>query len=181
MRTLRISHPAISGSKNGETIHFYRDILGMDLVLRQDNMDVPWEEHLFFHVGGDNFIAYFVPKEGAPELPPAQSGSGHMDHLALDVDSETLEEAAGRLRAESVQFEGPVDRGYERSIYFQDPNGTTIELLAWITPPPADLPQAAIIARAQSLREARGARFIEDEDVRAAIAQLHSERVGAPA
>ncbi|HEX6030582.1 MAG TPA: VOC family protein, partial [Tepidiformaceae bacterium] len=95
--------------------------------------------------------------------------------------SETLEEAARRLQAESVQFEGPVDRGYERSIYFQDPNGTTIELLAWLTPPPADLPQAAIIARAQSLREARGARFIEDEDVRAAIAQLHSERVGAPA
>src|SRR5688572_21098581 len=111
MRTLRISHPAISGSKNAETIHFYRDILGMDLVLRQDNLDVPHEEHLFFHVGNDTFIAYFVPKEGAPELPHAQSGSGHMDHLAIDVDDASLEEAIRRLSAEGVAFEGPVDRG----------------------------------------------------------------------
>ena len=172
MRTLRISHPAISGSKNAETIHFYRDILGMELVLRQDNLDVPWEEHLFFHVGNDTFIAYFVPKEGAPELPPAQSGSGHMDHIALDVDDANLEEAIRRLSAEGVAFEGPVDRGYERSIYFKDPNGATVELLAWITTPPADVSQAEIIKRAQSIREARGAAFIEDEDIRAAIAAL---------
>ncbi|MEX0781122.1 MAG: VOC family protein [Dehalococcoidia bacterium] len=172
MRTLRISHPAISGSKNAETIHFYRDILGMDLVLRQDNLDVPWEEHLFFHVGHDTFIAYFVPKEGAQELPPAQSGSGHLDHLAIDVDDASLEEAMGRLSAEGITFEGPVDRGYERSIYFQDPNGATVELLAWLTTPPPGIPQAAIIKRAQAVREARGARFIEDEDIRTAIADL---------
>lgn len=173
MRTLRISHPAISGSKNAETIHFYRDILGMDLVLRQDNLDVPWEEHLFFHAGNDTFIAYFVPKDGAPDLPPAQSGSGHMDHLALDVDGEALAEAIARLTAEGIPFEGPVDRGYERSIYFKDPNGATVELLAWLTPPPPHLPQAEIIKRAQALREARGAVFIEDEDIRAAIDALN--------
>ena len=33
----------------------------MELVLRQPNLDFPKEEHLFFHVGNDNFIAYFVP------------------------------------------------------------------------------------------------------------------------
>lgn len=177
MRTLRISHPAISGSKNAETIHFYQDLLGMELVLRQDNLDVPWEEHLFFHVGNDNFIAYFVPKEGAPELPPAQSGSGHMDHLAIDVESEVLEEAAERLRAAGVTVDGPVDRGYERSIYFQDPNGATVEFLAWITPPPAGIPQAQLIKRAQEHRIARGASFIEDEDIRAAIAEIDQGRV----
>ncbi|MGH2609571.1 MAG: VOC family protein [Tepidiformaceae bacterium] len=172
MRTLRISHPAISGSRNAETIHFYCDVLGMELVLRQDNLDVPWEEHLFFHAGNDTFIAYFVPKEGAPALPPAQSGSGHMDHLALDVDNENLSQAMARLSEAGIAFEGPVDRGYERSIYFQDPNGATVELLAWITPPPAGIPQARIIQRAQALREARGAAFIDDQDIRAAIAEL---------
>ena len=53
-----------------------------------------------------------------------------------------------------------------------DTEDVTVELLAWITPPPANLTQAAIIARAQQLREARGASFIDDEDVRAAIAAL---------
>lgn len=174
---IRISHPAISGANAKETMHFYTQVLGMELVLRQDNLDYPLEEHLFFHVGDDNFIAYFVPKEGVDPATyeQAKSGSGHMDHLALDIDLASLDAAKERLVAAGVAVEGPIDRGYERSIYFQDPNGVTLELLAWITPPPPDFTQAHIIRRAQQLREARGASFIEDEDVRAAIAQLRSE------
>jgi hypothetical protein len=67
---------------------------------------------------------------------------------------------------------GPIDRAYERSIYFKDPNGVTAEFLAWITPPPPGMSQAAIFNRAQAIREQRGAEFIEDEDIRAAIGQL---------
>jgi glyoxalase family protein len=174
--TVRISHPALTGSKNTETIRFYTEVLGMELVLRQPNLDFPAEEHLFFHVGNDNFIAYFVPvDETAHQLAPATSGNGGLDHLALDVDEAGFAEAVRRLTAAGVPFEGPVDRGYERSVYFKDPNGVTVELLVWITPPPADLPQAAIIKRAQAIRENRGAAFVEDEDVRRAIAELQAE------
>lgn len=173
--TVRISHPALTGYKNAETVRFYTEVLGMELVLRQPNLDFPLEEHLFFHVGNDNFIAYFVPvDEAAHQLEPARSGSGGMDHLALDVDETGFEDAARRLTAAGVAFEGPVDRGYERSIYFKDPNGVTVELLVWITPPPPDLPQASIIKRAQAIREARGATFIEDVDIRQAIADLQA-------
>jgi hypothetical protein len=42
----------------------------------------------------------------------------------------------------------------------------------WITGPPADMPQAAILKRAQAIRQARGAAFIEDRDIRQAIAEL---------
>lgn len=173
-RTVRISHPAISGANANETIEFYTQTLGMELVLRQDNLDYEPEEHLFFHVGDDNFIAYFVPKPGVDpaSYERATSGSGHMDHLAIDIRASDLETFRERLVAAGVAVEGPVDRGYERSIYFPDPNGVTIELLAWITEPPEGMSQAAIIRCAQQLREQRGARFIEDEDVRAAIAQL---------
>jgi catechol 2,3-dioxygenase-like lactoylglutathione lyase family enzyme len=175
VHTLRISHPGLTGRKNAETVRFYTEILGMELVLRQPNLDFPAEEHLFFHVGNDTFIAYFVPvDEAASEYDDARPGSGHMDHLALDVDAQTIDLAASRLRAAGVEVEGPVDRGYERSIYFKDPNGVTVELLAWITPPPEGVPQARIIATAQRLREERGARFIEDRDVRAAIEELTS-------
>jgi len=174
--TIRISHPALTGSKNAETVHFYTEVLGMELVLRQPNLDYPSEEHLFFHVGNDNFIAYFVPKEDADaaSYQPASPGSGGMDHLAIDVDAAALNDAQQRLRAAGVEFEGPVDRGYERSIYFKDPNNVTLELLCWITQPPVGLSQAAIIKRAQAIREARGAAFIEDEDVRRAIVELGS-------
>jgi catechol 2,3-dioxygenase-like lactoylglutathione lyase family enzyme len=179
MSTLRISHPALCGTARDETLRFYTEILGMELVLRQPNLDFPTEEHLFFHVGNDNFIAYFVPVEGADLsiYSAAKSGSGGMDHLALDVSPEGFQTALQRLLSAGVDVEGPVDRGYERSIYFKDPNGITIELLVWITPPPAGMPQAAIIKRAQRLREERGAAFIEDEDVRRAIAELQAAAV----
>jgi catechol 2,3-dioxygenase-like lactoylglutathione lyase family enzyme len=173
MKTLRISHPGISGAHTAATVRFYTDVLGMPLVLRQPNLDYPPEDHFLFHVGEDNFIAYFLPRdEGAREYPQAQGGSGHMDHLAIDVDPAALEEAMVRLRAAGVAFEGPAERGYERSIYFQDPNGATLELLTWHTPPPPGLPQAEILKRAQARREARGAEIIEDEDIRAAIVEL---------
>lgn len=172
MKTLRISHPGISGGRTAETIRFYTEVLGMEIVLRQRNLDYEPEDHILFHVGDDNFIAYFLPRdEGAREYPPARGGAGHMDHLAIDVDGSMLDEAAARLEAEGVPFER-ADRGYERSLYFQDPNGATLELLAWHTPPPPDLSQADILRRAQALREARGAEIVEDEDVRAAIAEL---------
>jgi glyoxalase family protein len=92
-----------------------------------------------------------------------------MDHLAIDVEPGSIEAWADRLREGGVPFEGPVDRGYERSVYFKDPNGVTIELLSWLTPVPSDLPQAAVIRAAQVFRELRGAGYIEDEDVRRAI------------
>lgn len=38
-RTLRISHPAISGANAKETIRFYTEALGMELVLREPNLD----------------------------------------------------------------------------------------------------------------------------------------------
>jgi catechol 2,3-dioxygenase-like lactoylglutathione lyase family enzyme len=179
--TLRISHPALTGNRNADTIRFYTEILGMELVLRQPNLDFPAEEHLFFHVGNDNFIAYFVPKdESQHQLELSRTGCGGMDHLALDVDAEAMTEVMRRLTAEGVPFEGPVDRGYERSIYFKDPNGVTVELLTWITPPPADIPQAAVIKRAQAIREARGAAFIEDQDVRRAIEEMRASSALRP-
>jgi len=178
LKTARISHPAFSGSKREETVRFYCDVLGMDTVLLQDNLDVPEEDHFFFHVGEDNFIAYFLPKPGVDTgLPPAQSGSGWMDHLAIDVEPGSIDAWCERLRGARVEFEGPVDRGYERSIYFKDPNGVTIELLSWITPIPAGLRQADVIRGAQELRKRRGSALIEDEDIRAYIQQATGAQV----
>jgi glyoxalase family protein len=174
MQTLRISHPAFSGSHREETLRFYGELLGMPTVLKQDNLDYASEDHFFFHVGADNFIAYFLPKPGTDTgaYALAKPGCGWMDHLALDVASDSLPAWAERLADAGIQFEGPVDRGYERSIYFKDPNGVTIELLAWITSPPENVSLAGIIGRAQQLREARGAAIIEDADIQAAMAEL---------
>ena len=175
VKTLRISHPALFGTKLDETIHFYTEILGMEIVLRQPNLDDASMEHLLFHVGSDNFIAYFLMREDRAGLryAPAKPGLGGMNHLAIDMDAASFTEALERLRAEGIDVRGPIDRGYERSIYFKDPNGVRIELLVWLTPPP-DLTQADIIRRAQEIRIGRGAAYVEDQDVQAAIRELRA-------
>lgn len=174
IRTQRISHPAIFGTRREETLKFYNEILGMETVLQQPNLDNAEQDHFFFHVGEDNFIAYFLTKEGADtsKYRDNEYGVGGLQHLALDVDDASFEEAQERLRAEGIHFDGPTDRGYERSIYFRDPNGVQIELLTWHTQRPAGVAQADIIRRAEEIRRARGAKFIEAEDVDEAIATL---------
>src|SRR5581483_7541535 len=101
--TIRIAHPAFSGSKRDETVRFYTDVLGMELVLKQPNLDYPSEDHYFFHVGNDNFIAYFLPRSDADaaDYRPAQPGSGWLDHLAIDVDEEFFQRARERLQSAS--------------------------------------------------------------------------------
>jgi glyoxalase family protein len=176
VKTLRISHPALFGTKLDETIRFYTEILGMEIVLRQPNLDDASMEHLFFHVGSDNFIAYFLTNEdrAGVRYAPARPGIGGMNHLAIDVDAASFTEALERLRTEGIDVRGPIDRGYERSIYFKDPNGVRIELLVWMTPPPTDLTQADIIRRAQEIRVGRGAAYVEDQDVQDAILELRA-------
>jgi len=145
-----------------------RGIAAFDL-LRQPNLDDASMEHVFFHVGEDNFIAYFLPYDevaAAGKYERMRPGYGVMNHLALDVDVQTFSAALERLQAEGVEVRGPIERGYERSIYFRDPNGVRLELLSWLTPPPLGLPQADIIATAQRIRQERGAGFVEERDVR---------------
>ena len=138
MRTLRISHPAFFGIHTAATIRFYSEILGMRVVLRQPNLDDASMEHVFFHVGEDNFIAYFLPYDetgAADKYQRMRPGYGVMNHLALDVDAASFDEALERLKADGVEIKGPTERGYERSIYFRDPNGVRIELRIAYEPP----------------------------------------------
>jgi len=163
-----INHPALFGLDYEKTIDFYTRVLGMRLVLEQPNLDDPESVHLFFEAGPGQFIAYFVPKPG--KTIAGRVNTGALNHLALNLDR-PLEEAMEALRAEGVPFSGPVDRGYERSVYFRDPNGVVLELLTWITPVPDGKDEGDLILAAQARRLARGAYAIEDEDVKAALAE----------
>ena len=177
----RINHPALVASDTEATIKFYTEIMHMPMVLRQPNLDDPSLEHIFFDAGSNCFIAFFGPAPGYPPNKKMVEGGtvGFMKHLAFDVTPEVFQEALDYLPANGIKYRGPIDRGYERSIYFPDPNGITLEFLTWITPPPEDIPQATIIKRAQDLRVAEGAHHIEDEHIRQAIGQLQAEQAAA--
>lgn len=168
IRTAGTNHPALFGSSYEETVDFYTRVLGMRLVLEQPNMDDPeGSTHLFFETGPGQFIAYFVPAKGR-DIPAPRSGGGQLGHIALNLVT-PIEEAKAAIEAEGIRVRGPVDRGYERSIYFRDPNGVIIELLSWLRPIPEGVDEGDLILAAQAQRQARGARWIEIEDVEAVL------------
>ncbi len=171
IRTTGINHPALVGRNYEETLHFYTEVLGMRLVLEQPNLDDAGQVHLFFEAGPGQFIAYFVPKQGSLPETPRRRQLGSMLHLALNLDV-SVEEAMATLDKHGVAYKGPIDRGYERSLYFRDPNGAVIELLSWLIPLPADADEGDVILAAQERRRARGAEFIELEDAEAVISRL---------
>lgn len=169
IKTRGTNHPALFGLSYEKTIDFYTRVLGMRLVLEQPNLDDAESVHLFFETGPGQFIAYFVPKPGNEIEGRVQPGA--LNHVALNLDGD-LDEAMAALNAEGVPFSGPVDRGYERSVYFRDPNGVVVELLTWITPVPDGVDEGDLILAAQARRLQRGAYAIDDEDVKAAIESL---------
>ena len=68
-----------------------------------------------------------MPKPGK-EIP-GRVQSGALNHVALNLTT-GLDDAMAVLDSEGIGYSGPIDRGYERSIYFRDPNGYVIELTA---------------------------------------------------
>ncbi len=170
--TKGINHPAFYGSNLDETITFYTEVLGMRLVLRQPNLDEPRLTHLFFSAGDGAFFAFFIPNDDSDlKLSKGKEGIGSLQHIALNL-TVSIEEAMGVLNRHNIKFKGPVDRGYERSLYFYDPNGIKVELLTWKTPLPRGADEADVIARAQTIREKEGAYNIEDSHVQQAISEL---------
>ena len=58
-----------------------------------------------------------------------------MPYLALSPDV-PVEEAMETLKQNKIEIKVPIGRGYERSLYFHDPNRIKLELMTWKTPLP---------------------------------------------
>jgi catechol-2,3-dioxygenase len=98
--------------------HFYRDVLGFDLLSRGD-------DRVWLAVGRDTRLGLWAP--GAKEF--GDRGGRHV-HFAFSAAAGRLADLASRLRAEGIDVRGPVEHpGGDRSIYFEDPAGNVVE--AW--------------------------------------------------
>lgn len=122
-----VHHMALICSDVEKTIQFYQGLCGFPLVELMENRDYKGSTHLFFDIGNDNLLAFFdFPGLG---LKPGVESLGSVQHIAISTTPENLERVKARLDAEGVQYLGP-DRGVTTSIYFKDPDGIQIELIA---------------------------------------------------
>jgi glyoxalase family protein len=102
--------------------------LGQRLVKKTVNFDDPGSYHLYFgdEQGRPGSAITFFEWPGAPK---GRWGIGGTHHFALTVpDYNGLLKWKRRLTDHGLSVEGPLDRHYFKSIYFNDPDGTIIEI-----------------------------------------------------
>jgi catechol 2,3-dioxygenase-like lactoylglutathione lyase family enzyme len=119
-----VHHIALMCADVERTIRFYSGLLGFPLVEIFENRDYKGSTHLFFDIGHDNTLAFFdFPGLG---LGPYAEVLGGLHHIAISVDRAAWEAARGRLEEAGVacQIESEI------SLYFADPDGVRLELIA---------------------------------------------------
>src|SRR5262245_18496607 len=99
-----INHMALVCKDMARTVDFYTNILGMPLI---KTLELPngMGQRFFFDCCGDNSIAFFwfpdaperTPGVSTPHAVPGMGGNittahGSMNHLAIDVPKEKMEE-----------------------------------------------------------------------------------------
>ncbi|WP_169979314.1 VOC family protein [Microbispora sp. H10836] len=119
-----LHHFALISSDVERTIRFYHELLEFPLTEIFENRDYRGSNHFFFDIGNGNLLAFFdLP---GLDLEPYKEVLGGLHHIAISVERETWERLRGKLDAAGVPYQ--VESG--SSIYFRDPDGARLELLA---------------------------------------------------
>jgi glyoxalase family protein len=128
MTILGLHHITLVCSNAQRTVDFYTRVLGLRLVKKTVNFDVPTSYHLYFgdETGRPGTAVTFFEW---PDAPPGSPGLGGTHHFALQVsDYEGLLRWKRRLIDLGLKVDGPLDRHYFTSIYFRDPDGVILEI-----------------------------------------------------
>ncbi|MGD0559494.1 MAG: VOC family protein [Streptosporangiaceae bacterium] len=119
-----IHHTALLSADVERTIQFYQGILEFPLTELIENRDYEGSSHFFFDVGNGNLLAFFdLP---GLDLGPYAEVLGGLHHIAISVTRESWEHLRSKLDDAGVEY--LEESG--TSIYFRDPDGARVELLA---------------------------------------------------
>ncbi len=119
-----INHVALVTGDMDKTIRFWRDLLGMRILVA---MGRPGYRHYFFEISEYDMIAFFewpnvdVGVEKDPGVPV--KGPVVFDHISIGVSSrDDLWELMERLSNAGFWVSEVVDHGFVLSLYSFDPN-----------------------------------------------------------
>ena len=119
-----LHHTALLSSDVERTIAFYQGVLGFPLTELIDNRDYPGSSHFFFDIGNSNLLAFFdFP---GLDVGPYAEVLGGLHHVAISVEPSRWEALVAKLTEAGVDH--AVHSGV--SVYFRDPDGARIELIA---------------------------------------------------
>jgi catechol 2,3-dioxygenase-like lactoylglutathione lyase family enzyme len=119
-----LHHTALISSDVERTVRFYQDLLGFPLTEMVDNRDYPGSTHFFFDIGNGNLLAFFdFP---GLDVGPYAEVLGGLHHMAISMEPARWQEIVRRFEDAGVDH---VIHS-EVSVYFTDPDGARIELIA---------------------------------------------------
>ncbi len=128
MTILGLHHITLVTRNAQRTVDFYTRILGLRLVKKTVNFDDPSAYHLYFgdETGRPGTAVTFFEW---PRAERGKPGIGGTHHFALGVaDRVGLLKWKRRLTDLGLPVTGPLDRHYFEFIYFNDPDGTILEI-----------------------------------------------------
>jgi catechol 2,3-dioxygenase-like lactoylglutathione lyase family enzyme len=119
-----LHHTALVSGDVERTIEFYQGLLGFPLTEIVENRDYPGSSHFFFDIGNRNLLAFFdFP---GLDLGPYAEVLGGLHHVAISMEPSRWREIVDRFDDAGVDY---VVHS-EVSVYFTDPDGARIELIA---------------------------------------------------
>ncbi|KTG08797.1 lactoylglutathione lyase [Haloprofundus marisrubri] len=178
--TTGVDHITFVGSNVEDTVAFYRDVLGMPLVLKQPNLDAPHVTHLFFDTGDGRMLTFFVEEGRQSNRGPQRTPLGGVHHVAFQFEPERIEEIKDALEERGHHY-NEFDRGIFHSVYTTDHNGFVIELSTDKFEIP-DEHRGEVLALAQAKRVEEGAEYAEGKHLKEALEELGlpAEKVNLP-
>jgi catechol 2,3-dioxygenase-like lactoylglutathione lyase family enzyme len=119
-----LHHTALICSDVERTVRFYQDVLEFPLTEIVENRDYEGSSHFFFDIGNGNLLAFFdLP---GLDLGPYAEVLGGLHHMAISVDPDHWQRLRANLDRSGVDYQ----LESETSIYFRDPDGARLELIA---------------------------------------------------
>jgi catechol 2,3-dioxygenase-like lactoylglutathione lyase family enzyme len=119
-----LHHVAVLCADVERTVRFYQGVLEFPLTEIVGNRDYQGSNHFFFDIGNGNLLAFFdFP---GLDLGPYAEVLGGLHHLAISVEPQKWERLKNNLQQAGVEY--LEESG--TSIYFRDPDGTRVELIA---------------------------------------------------
>src|SRR6266705_1516370 len=119
-----VHHVAVLSSNVERTVQFYQDVLEFPLTDIFENRDYKGSNHFFFDLGNGNLLAFF-------DFPGLDLGAyaevlGGLHHIAISVEPARWEHLKAKLADAGV----PCQEMSGTSLYFSDPDGARLELIA---------------------------------------------------
>jgi catechol 2,3-dioxygenase-like lactoylglutathione lyase family enzyme len=119
-----LHHVAFLSSNVERTVRFYQELLEFPLTDIFENRDYRGSNHFFFDIGNRNLLAFFdFP---CLDLGPYAEVLGGLHHIAISVEPDKWQRLKDKLDDAGI----PYLHESGTSIYFADPDGARVELIA---------------------------------------------------